>query len=71
MTLVWALGLLTYALVHFLGVVAGVLLVNHERNKAIAVGVVAMLIGALAVHFGQVAADLKTTATRNEADDLR
>ena len=54
-----------------LGGVAGVLLVNHERNKAIAVGVVAMLIGALAVHFGQVAADLKSTNTRFEAEDGR
>lgn len=69
--MIWVIGLFVFALVHFLGVVAGVLLVNHERNKAIAAGVVAMLIGALAVHFAQVAADIRTTATRNETDDLR
>ncbi len=67
----WAIGIFVFALVHFLGVVAGVLLVNHERNKAIAASVAALLIGALAVHFAHVVTDLKTTATRNEADDLR
>lgn len=67
----WVVGIFVFAFVHFLGVVAGVLLVNHERNKAIALSVVALSIGALAVHFAHVAADLKTTATRNEADDLR
>ena len=69
--MIWVVGLLVFALVHFLGVVAGVLLVNQARNKALAVGVTAMLIAALAVHFAQVAADLKATVGRNEADDLR
>lgn len=67
----WVVGLVVFALVHVLGVVAGVLLVNHERNKAIATSVVALLIAALAVHVGHIAADLKATATRNETDDLR
>lgn len=69
--MVWAVGLFVFALVHFLGVVAGVLLVNHERDKAIATSVVALLIAALAVHFAQVASDLGSTVKRNEADDLR
>lgn len=67
----WVIGIFVFALVHFIGVVAGVLLVNHERNKAIAASVVALLIAALAVHFAQVATDLGSTVKRNEADDLR
>jgi hypothetical protein len=69
--MVWTIGLVVLLLVHVMGVAAGVLLVNGERHKAIGLGVAAMLVGALGIHFALVASEIRATQNRIENDDLR